>query len=250
MNRTFVAFGAWLLAAAGPALAQDPGQPATGAASAPASPKTGTGVQIDVVPLIRSLIKHSRPKPAPAVQAAGQVPAKPPPAVPAVVVDPPAPSPVITEPAVAQAPPPPVPPAVRPEPRPRVVAAAAAPKPSLPPVQAVDTRPVVVSRDPVPSPPPVESPETTTIAAPAAVASAPTVVSTTPIEPPLQLDRIWLFAALFGLLALAIAAAGIAIRHGRMVRRTRRMLRIEPRLDLGRGRCSASGLAFAGVHDG
>jgi hypothetical protein len=55
---------------------------------------------------------------------------------------------------------------------------------------------------------------------------------------------------MFGLLALAAIAAALALRHLRLVRRTRSLLRIEPRLDLGRGRCAATGLAFADASNG
>jgi hypothetical protein len=248
MHKTLVALGAWLLVGAAPTMAQDPGQPANGAATESAQPKAGTGVQIDVVPLIRSLIKRAKPKPEPAVQSAGQVPGKPAEAAPAAVVDPPAPSPAATVPTMAAASQPSDPPAMSPTPRPRVDAAAGASDPSRPPAHALDTRPVVASRDPVLSPPPTESPEPA-IAHPVAVAPTPIVVQTAPVDPQPP-DRTWLLAAIFGLLAIAIAAAAVAIRHRRLVQRTQRMLSIEPRLDLGRGGCSASGLALAGASDG
>jgi hypothetical protein len=123
-------------------------------------------------------------------------------------------------------------------------------------VPAVHPRPVVASADPAPpllpaaaAPQPTPSPPPAV--APTAVVAPVAPIVPAPVDPPSPPpDRKWLFAAILGLLAVAIAAAGLAIRHHRVVRRTRSLLRIEPRLDLGRGRCTAAGLAFADAGNG
>jgi hypothetical protein len=261
MNRSIVAACTVLVAGAAPAIAQDPG--AAGGTTA-AQPATGSGVQIDVTPLIQGLIKKAtRRKPASAVPAAEQVPEKPPePATVGAVAAPADPQPSPAEPTPTAAitlpgPAVPVKPIVVPvkPSRPQAAAATATPRPSRP-MHAADPQPTVAAN--LPNPAATTPPAAAATPQPAtdpAVEPPVAPVAETPVQPaeppplpePVAPSPPWLMYGTLALLALVLAAAAaIVLRRRRLVARTRSLLKLEPRLDLGRGRCTATGLAFSG----
>jgi len=228
-------------------------QPALGTATEPIKPQrpdAAGSVQIDIVPLIRSLIKHAtRPKRDEAIQNTGYIPERPlPPAAvnpsqpkivaPLVALEPPA---VVTQPLLDTA--------AHPE---RRFVPAVAPTPAHRHLAA--TKFGVVQRTNEPKLPPTRVPDqseqqhsTATVPMSANPASNP--VGSEPGEPLVRRYRIWLIATMLGLFTLAIAAGLGAIRYRRLVRRTRSMLKIEPQLDLSRSECHVSSLTFAGASD-
>jgi hypothetical protein len=121
-------------------------------------------------------------------------------------------------------------------------------------MHAADPQPTVAANLPKPAAttPPAASPQPATDPA---VEPPVAPVAETPVQPavppplpePVAASPPWLMYGTLALLALALAAAAaIALRRRRLVARTRSLLKLEPRLDLGRGRCTTTGLAFAG----